>query len=514
MMINSDSLTDLPDGIFKNQENLQDLNIKGRNMKLRVNTFEGLQSLSKLRLQEMDLNRIEENFFHKLNIKRLEYSLSSRQYAIAFPIELLRLHETLEELSITRTDMSQFTEAFGAILGTLKLKKLELGWNRIKSVEHFVDLSNVEEIVLSYNAIEELPTNSFSGCPKLTHLSLLVNPILSLRGDEFNMLTGLKELNIYGTKLTSIAPNIFHPLRSLEVLNMGSSFEGDELVIEKELLMHSINFTYLNLSGNKITAIHPESFDNLKRLTRLDLLRNQCFNGEFRAQQNETLDMTMVRKMLNGCFNKYPKQVLICSLVDVDSVYTCFIKHIQVKQNEEISITANHQPGKSDFDVSSVIFLDSKLHEIPPSVFRKFQNLKEVNVESTELEELNHLENCGTLETLRAPFNNIAEIQDDAFKDCTNLRTVDLQSNKIEKLGKTVFKHNEKLREINLARNEINGIEPCGFLSNQPELQSVNLLGNKCVHHDIQIIDGNYADLEKKLIPCYMSWYSEILTTP
>ncbi len=164
--------------------------------------------------------------------------------------------------------------------------------------------------------------------------------------------------------------------------------------------------------------------------------------------------------------------------------------------------------------MSSVVFLDSKLHEIPHSVFRKFQNLKEVNVESTELQELNHLENCGSLETLRAPFNNIAEIKDNAFKACTNLRTIDLQSNKIEKLGKTVFKHNEKLREINLARNVIEGIEPCGFLSNQPELQSVNLLGNKCVHHDIHIFNGNFAGLEKKLIPCYKTWYSEILATP
>ncbi len=76
--------------------------------------------------------------------------------------------------------MSQFTEDFGPILGTLKLKKLELEWNRIKSVEPFVDLSNVEEIVLSFNGIEQLPANSFSGCPKLTYLSLLVNPISSL----------------------------------------------------------------------------------------------------------------------------------------------------------------------------------------------------------------------------------------------------------------------------------------------------------------------------------------------
>jgi Leucine-rich repeat (LRR) protein len=217
--------------------------------------------------------------------------------------------------------------------------------------------------------------------------------------------------------------------------------------------------------------------------------------------------MSMVKKELQTCFENYPRQVVTCSLVQVDSVYTCFIKNIKVKQNEAISITANHQAGKSDSDVSSVIFHDSKLHEIPPSVFSKFQNLKEVNVKSTELQELNHLENCGSLETLIAPFNNIAEIKDDAFKACTNLRTVDLQSNKIEKLGKTVFKHNEKLREINLRNNVIEKIEPCGFLSNHPELRSVNLLDNICVHKNVQVAD---EELEKVLINCYISWYLSV----
>ncbi len=504
LIIRSDVLKDLPDGLFKNQKNLQFLELRGKNIKLSMNPFEGLRSLSTLRLGEMDLNQIEENFFHKLNIKRLEYRLFPETYAFAFPIESIKSHETLEELIVDGANMSQLPENFGSILRTLKLKTLILRDSKITSAEPFVDLPIVERIDLSVNDIEELPANSFSGCPKLTYLSLLFNPISSFRGDEFNLLSGLNLLDLYNTQLTSIAPNTFHQLKSLEWLNMNRFFKGDEFVIEKELFMHSTNLRGLNLINNNITAIHPESFDNLKRLIDLQLRLNKCVDRDFRT---ETLNMT---KELQTCFENYPKQVLSCNLLVVDSVYTCFIKNIQIKQNEAISITANHQAGKSDSDVSSVIFLDSKLHEIPPSVFRKFQNLKEVNVESTELQELNHLENCGSLETLRAPFNNIAEIKDDAFKACTNLRTVDLQSNKIERLGKTVFKHNEKLREINLARNVIEGIEPCG-LSNQPVLQSVNLLGNKCISANIHIFNGNFAELEQKLIPCYMSWYSEKL---
>ncbi len=503
--IQSKSLTDLPDGLFRNQQNLQDFKLTGLNVKLRVNPFEGLRSLSKLRLELMDLSQIEGNFFHKLNIKRLEYVFGSRSNT--FTIELLKSHETLEEVFLQRTDLRRFPDDFVPILRTFKLKAIDLVDNRITSVKPFVDLPNVERIDLWNNEIKELPANSFSGCPKLTYLRLGLNPISSLGGNEFNLLSELKNLVLSYTHLTSIAPNIFHPLKSLERLDMRSSFKGDELVIEKELLTHSKNLKYLFLNDNNIIAIHPESFDNLKRLNTLYLELNKCVDGLFYTSQNKTLDMARVKNKLQTCFENYPKHVSICSLVDVNSVYTCFIKNIQVKQNEEISISANHQAGKSDSDVSSVIFLDSKLHVIPPSIFSKFQNLKEVNVESTELEELNHLENCGTLETLRASFNNIAEIKDDAFKDCTNLRTVDLQSNKIEKLGKIVFKHNEKLREINLARNVIEKIEPCGFLSNHSELRSLNLLDNICVDKNVQVA---YEELEKVLVNCYISWYLSV----
>ncbi len=305
LIIESNSLINLPDGLFNNQRNLQILELVGENIKLRANPFEGLQSLSRLILRSMDLNLIEGNFFHKLYIKRLEYDLQYRQRPFTFPIGFLKSHETLEELVILWADLSQFPDDFVPILRTLKLKTLELKGNRISSAEPFVDLPNVEEINLWGNHIKELPANSFRGCPKLTHLDLGYNPISSFRGDEFNLLSGLKELDLYYTKLTRIAPNTFCPLKSLEVLYMQSSFKGDEFVIENELFMHSVNLRRLYLENNNITAIHRESFDNLKQLTSLYLQNNKCVDRDFYAAQNETL--AMVKKELQTCFDSYPK---------------------------------------------------------------------------------------------------------------------------------------------------------------------------------------------------------------
>jgi hypothetical protein len=50
LLIRSDSLANLPDGLFKHQQNLRDLKLIGENVKLRMNSFEGLQNLSILEL--------------------------------------------------------------------------------------------------------------------------------------------------------------------------------------------------------------------------------------------------------------------------------------------------------------------------------------------------------------------------------------------------------------------------------------------------------------------------------
>jgi Leucine-rich repeat (LRR) protein len=515
LTIITNSLTDLPDGLYRNQQNLQRLHLVEDGLSLRVKAFEGLTSLTELVLYSMGLGRVEDDLLHSLKrLGVLTFAPTHQKYNHNFPVELLRSHETLQDLFMNWGNWSQLPDNFGPILGSMKrLRRISFSNNLIRSVEAFVDLPTVEQIELPYNQIEKLPANAFKGCPRLNALSLSSNPISSFRGDEFNQLSGLGHLNLHATQLKTIAPTTFHPLVNLQYLTVRSKPLKIN-TITKELFLHSINLTYLDLSFNQIEAIHQSAFDNLQRLGTLNLKENKCVNEKFEVPFNKVLDLELVKEKLKICFDNFPEKKLVCQFSVVGIHYVCYIQKAVVGANEAITIVGDHQPGKLDSDVNSVIFIESKLHEIPREIFTKFENLKELNVESTELEELNHLENCGSLETFRAGFNNIVKINDETFKDCKNLRTVDLQSNKIEKLGKTVFKHNEKLWQVNLSRNEINGIEPCGFLGNQPELQSVNFLGNQCVHHDIQIVNGNFTDLEKKLIPCYMAWYSEILATP
>jgi Leucine-rich repeat (LRR) protein len=294
-------LTDLPNGLFRNQGNLRSLKLLEKNLKLRVRPFEGLKNLSQLKLHWMDLSKMEENFFHSFKIKKLHYG-GERRYT--FPIESLNSHETIEELRIEKAELSPDPENLGPVLRSMKqLKIIDFRINLIGSVEAFVDLPNVEEIVLMDNKIEEIPANAFKGCPRLTKLNLNNNPIKVLRGDEFNQLSELKELFLWRLELTSLAPTTFHPLKSLEQLYLGYSFAGQNNIIGKELFMHSTNLKKLDLSWSRIEAIHPEAFDNLHKLTFLGLRGNRCVYSDF-----QVFEMNSVRDKFKKCFENFSGQ--------------------------------------------------------------------------------------------------------------------------------------------------------------------------------------------------------------
>jgi hypothetical protein len=111
-------------------------------------------------------------------------------------------------------------------------------------------------------------------------------------------------------KSASIAPTTFHPLRSLESLDLDFSITEKQNIINKELFMYSTNLRTLRLCWNGIQAIHPKAIDNLDKLTFLNLSGNNCVDEIFKAPENEEeIDMALIKKKLEKCFENFYKQV-------------------------------------------------------------------------------------------------------------------------------------------------------------------------------------------------------------
>ncbi len=509
LRIGTNSITDFPDDLFLNQRKLKRLELMEKGFNFRNKPFSRLPNLESLSLERMTINSVETGFFQSFKkLQKFTFVDYTNALYRTFPMETLKDQQTIEHLEITFARLGNNQELLFKTLITMgNLKKLRICLNLIQSLDFFVCNPQLKFFEICFNSIKVIPPNAFKNCPDLEELFLYDNPISALNGEEFNHLHKLKEIRLQNTRISSIEPRTFNQLVSLKQLSMGNSFTSQLTVIGK-LFEKNTNLWHIGLHSNGITEIHPEAFDNMSNITAsIDLNKNVCVDKSFYVYYG---DFSQMKQELATCFNNYLKKEILCDFKQSGSNYICYIRNVLVEKSETTEISGSHLPGKTDNDVSTVIFINSTLKEIPQKIFLKFQKLQTLNVESTGLAEIKQLESCNNLETFIASYNQISALETKPFENCINLKFLDLHYNKIQKLRGNVFESNTKLEEIDFSRNEINDIEPCGFLRNQPEFRSINLYENQCVHANIRVWNGDFSEMERLLNPCFISWYSNL----
>ncbi len=305
------------------------------------------------------------------------------------------------------------------------------------------------------------------------------------------------------------------------------------------------------LVSNNISKINPSFFDELRNLKHLDLTGNSCVSKNFVISNG---NLEEVKKDLADCFDNYLQQA--CNFMIMKNYYICYFENITVRTDQKFDVYGDHHPGRSNSDVNGVEFSSSMVSEIPDEIFLKFQNLENLNVESTGLKMKIPLKNCTKLRKFKGSFNKIEQVYSKTFAECIDLQLIDLKSNKIKKLEplknckkllKLYLSHNhieslqvksftacfnlefielqsnsikklpsnlfgKKLVSIDLSRNLINAISPCQKFQGFKNLMSVDLSGNKCINAVISIKNGVLKDVQKLLSFCHSSWLIEDIT--
>jgi Leucine-rich repeat (LRR) protein len=312
----------------------------------------------------------------------------------------------------------------------------------------------------------------------------------------------LKTLNLRNNLLEKIDDDLFAELENLDKLDLSSN----NLAILSDLVFRkNLKLEIISLASNYISRIHPKAFQNLRDLKFLDLRGNLCVNEVF----EEIWDPEDIKNKLRDCFSKYPANTVFCHFKYKEVGYTCILKKFELEENDEIFIYGDHDAGKNDFDVAGVVFEYSRVTAIPGEVFQTFRNMREINVEFTELHYLRPLKDCGKLEKLKASHNNIERIDHRTFANCSELQFIDLSYNKIQKLLASSFSANRKIQEIDLSHNLIKKIESCELFQDFEELLLIRLSKNLCIDTILHIKDTDLKKVKEKLSFCHASWILE-----
>lgn len=107
-------------------------------------------------------------------------------------------------------------------LDLINLQRIYLSRCRIRIIDDraFKGLTNLVELDLSGNMLENVPSETFPDCPSLMRLTLSGNPVKALRKAAFNHLSFLSTLELSNCELSRVEEGAFQGLPNLEWLHL------------------------------------------------------------------------------------------------------------------------------------------------------------------------------------------------------------------------------------------------------------------------------------------------------
>jgi Leucine-rich repeat (LRR) protein len=169
-------------------------------------------------------------------------------------------------------------------------------------------------------------------------------------------------------------------------------------VLGEDTFKGNPNLKTLLISGNQIDKIHPKTFDGLPSIRTLNFSENVCIDKNFELTNGSFKEM---KKDLVRCFANYFNFTDSCQFELLSTGHTCLYKTVTVSEDQKYFVLGVHREGKTDSDVVAVKFESSKLSKIPEEIFVEFENLEELNVESSGLKSVKPLKNCENLEAFK-----------------------------------------------------------------------------------------------------------------
>jgi Leucine-rich repeat (LRR) protein len=250
LLIGSCRIKRLDDKLFEDLDSLQILDFYGNQLDEYPNAT-GLDVLRQLTLSYNKFEVIVPAFFDQYgNMKELFLQLNEIRVIEEHSFDAMVL---LETLSLAHNNLS-FVPA-NLFEKNTRLLGLFLEGNRftVFDPDTFTSLTNLEILYISDNPIESVYPTTFSTLASLGYLAIYNCQIADFHADTFRNLTRLVQLEIYNNSVESFPPGLFSSLT-----NIGNA-----------------DYTWFELSNNKITRLSSNSFARYEHLERIFMNNNQ-----------------------------------------------------------------------------------------------------------------------------------------------------------------------------------------------------------------------------------------------
>ncbi|XP_063596618.1 chaoptin-like [Penaeus indicus] len=405
LVLAENSLTILPEGIFRTLENLKTLNLRGNNiMTINPRAFQGSSS-------------------HLAHINLANNLLTT------IPFEAMSEVRNIQTLNLARNMITQTYEVL--YTGSLSMDTLVLDFNQIESLQpySFQNFGNINRTSLRGNPLTHISEDAFKDA-KIKELYLHDCDLWSISEKAFGGLEStLQLLELSYNNLSSIPEKAFDKLDALRSL----SLSNNKMSLDPTEAFNGFRYTlqYLNLLGDNMGSIPMEKLKEMRNVRTLGLstlpdksLSKEDFRGFGPAMEKLYLMKNGISAISGHAFEHVPG----VKILDLSN------NNIGTIDNEAF---VNIGSGLEELRLSSGL----SMSQLPPQPMQYLTNLKELDLSNNNLQKISRsgFSNLESLEHLDLEGNNIRHLEYEAFQNMPKLRYLDLSFNEMTNLNLDAF---------------------------------------------------------------------------
>ncbi|KAK9880923.1 hypothetical protein WA026_013256 [Henosepilachna vigintioctopunctata] len=272
----------------------------------------------------------------------------------------------LEDMDLSNNKIMTIPPSTFAGVKKIVFVNLENNSLTLLSNDGFSELINLETLILNKNKISIINTNAFNGLKNLRILNLNSNNINNITA-IFNNLTSLQYLDLSENAITDLKGHDFANLTSLLELKMNKNKIKKLPSLEFSCMK---NLEVLRLSNNFIDQIDINAFEGLQELETLDLGNNLISNIPEKTFQNlhGVIDMNLTGNLL--------EVFQISRFAGLPRLRTLNLSHNHIEEIETSGIFPLHDLHSLDLSYNNLTYLNYVvlLHRMPKISYVSLQN--------------------------------------------------------------------------------------------------------------------------------------------
>jgi Leucine-rich repeat (LRR) protein len=203
----------------------------------------------------------------------------------------------------------------------------------------FIRATNLQYLDLSWNEIERVDKNAFSGLKKLTQLILSRNKIPNLPMGVFAELQELVELYLQSNSLTSFDFSIVKQNHQLNELYIRKNAFTNATTSQQ----YSSNLTVISMAENSLTSLPMENLPNCPNLKELNIYNNKLTDFDFESVKDKFPKLETFwfsRNPFDCCFlvNMVRETLLHMPKLKIDSEIIQHMKDTEAMQRQNLCV--------------------------------------------------------------------------------------------------------------------------------------------------------------------------------